>query len=68
MANAWVEQIFDAKIATTGGIIRRKKTAVARYASLSVLTGAVKARQFHLIEMGDQYVILCNTGEMKVLV
>lgn len=64
----WVENIFTAKIAKEDGIVRRKKTTVARYASVDELIAAVKKRKFHMIETGDQYVIVCNTGAIKIVV
>lgn len=64
----WIENIFSAKIATEEGIVRRKKTSVALYASPEELIAAVKKRKFHLIETGDQYVIVCNSGAVKIVV
>lgn len=64
----WVENIFSAKIATEEGIVRRKKTTVQRYASKEDLIAAVKKRRFHLIETGDQYVIVCNSGGVRIIV
>jgi hypothetical protein len=64
----WIEKIFSAKIATEEGVVRRKKTSVERYATLDDLIAAVKKRKFHLIETGDQYVIVCNTGAVKIVV
>lgn len=64
----WVENIFSAKIATEDGVVRRKKTTVQRYASKEELIAAVKKRRFHLIETGDQYVIVCNSGDVRIIV
>ena len=63
----WIENIFSAKIATEEGIVRRKKSSVERYASRAELIAAVKKRNFHLIETGDQFVVVCNTGAVKIL-
>lgn len=64
----WIENIFSAKIAIEQGVVRRKKTTVARYASFEKLVEAVKKRKFHMIETGDQYIIVCNSGSIKILV
>lgn len=64
--NAWLEQIFGAKIAQRGGLVRRKKADVHRYASLSQLLREVERRGWHLIETGDQYVIVCNKGTVRL--
>jgi len=66
--SAWVEQIFKAKAARSGGIVRRRKTSVAKYASEAELAAAVKKRGFHMIEIADQYVVFCRTGRMSVIV
>jgi len=63
----WIENIFSAKIATEEGVVRRKKTTVQRYASREELIAAVKKRRFHLIETGDQYVIVCNSGDVRII-
>lgn len=65
--SAWIDQIFKTRVSKNGGIARRKKASVHKYASRDVLIRAVKRRGFHLIEIGDQYVILCNTGDMRVI-
>lgn len=64
----WIENIFSAKIASEEGIVRRKKSTVEKYATAKELIAAVKKRNFHLIETGDQYVIVCNSGAVKIVV
>jgi hypothetical protein len=64
---AWIERIFNAKQAKTNGIIRRSIKAVNTIASEDELKQAVKLRNFHLVKTKEQYVILCNTGDMKLL-
>lgn len=64
----WIEKIFSAKIAAEEGVVRRKKTTVQRYASKEDIVAAVKERRFHLIETGDQYVIVCNSGDIRIIV
>lgn len=59
--------MFAAKIATVDGIVRRKKSSVAMHASREELIAAVKKRNFHLIETGDQFVVICNSGAVKII-
>jgi hypothetical protein len=63
---AFIKQIFQAEAAKTGGIVRRKKASIEKSASLSELLEEIKRRGFHLIESGDQYIIICNSGLFKV--
>ena len=62
----FINQIFEAKAVTHGGIVRRKIANVNRYATFGYLLEEVEARSFHLIETGDQYVIICNSGNFKL--
>ncbi len=64
---AWVRQIFNAQAARNGGVVRRKISSVRRFASDAELENEVKIRGFHMVVSGDQYVILCNTGQFKLV-
>ena len=66
MAGAWIEQIFRAASANNGNVVRRSKDSIRRYASMAVLLREVRARGFHMVDTGNQVVILCNTGAMRV--
>lgn len=63
----YINRIFEAKSTKNGGIVRRKIANVEKYASFKYLVKEVEARGFHLIETGDQYVIFCSTGSLKLL-
>ena len=58
--NEWIEQIFEAHAVLNGGVVRRSVSDVEHYASRAALLAAVRQRAFHLIETGDQFVIVCN--------
>jgi hypothetical protein len=62
----WIERVFDAKIVKKEGLVRRKKSDVHYYASFDALLDYVRENRWHLIETGNQYVILCNPGAMKI--
>jgi hypothetical protein len=66
-SDAWIKQIFQAKAAKTGGIVRRQITSVAQFASSAALEAEVKARGFHMVETGAQYVIFCHTGNFRMI-
>lgn len=65
--DAWISQIFQAKVAKNGGLVRRKITSVEKHASEERLLFAVKKRGFHMVRIGDWYVVLCNEGDVKVV-
>jgi hypothetical protein len=62
----WIEQIFEAKIVNKEGIVRRNKTDVHSHASLDELLDYTRENGWHLIETGNQYVVLCHPGAMKI--
>jgi hypothetical protein len=63
----WIEQIFRAKAASTGGVIRRKVSSVLKHATVDALIEAVNRRGFHLILNGEYFVILCNSTNVIIV-
>lgn len=63
---AWLDQVFSAGQVAKGGIVRRSVFDVDQNASREELIDEAKERGFHVIETGDQYVILCHQGEMVI--
>jgi hypothetical protein len=65
--SAWIDQIFDADQAKNNGVVRRARSSVDKDGGgIAALRAEVVARGFHLVETGDQCVILCHPGELKV--
>jgi hypothetical protein len=62
----WLKQIFKADIVRKDGIVRRKKSDVKKYASYGALLRMVKRYDFHLISTGEQYIVVCNKGSLKI--
>lgn len=65
--NKWIKQIFSAAAVGKGAVVRRDLTWVEKNASLKDLEEEVRKRRFHMILTGDQCVIICNSGHMKVV-
>lgn len=63
----WMNQIFEAKKAQDGGVVRRAVADVKKYGSVAELKRRVRENEFHLIRTGDQYVVLCHRGTLKVI-
>jgi hypothetical protein len=61
-----IDEIFSAAISKNHGIVRRSKHDIDALIGFRRLLAAVKNRDFHLIETGDQYVIVCNPGVIQV--
>lgn len=66
MSSAWVRQIFTAQQVQSGGVVRRNIWDVERYASIEEVVEEARARGFHVVETGDQLVILCHTGALHI--
>jgi hypothetical protein len=62
----WLGQIFAAKSATSGGVVRRSKHWVKTEIGLERFELAVRARGFHLIEAGSQLVVICHSGPINL--
>lgn len=64
---AWAESVFSAKAVDRGGIVRRSVASIEREIGREAFEAEVKRRRFHLIEIGGQYVVLCNMGHMRIV-
>lgn len=62
---AWVDQMFQAA-AANGGVVRRARADVDKYASLAEVIAEAKTKGFHVIETGGQVVVLCHAGQMVI--
>ena len=65
MASAWVLQIFRAQ-AAEGGVVRRSTYDVHRNDAFDEIIEYARERQFHVIETGQQIVILCHEGDLVI--
>ncbi|MBS9718727.1 N-(5'-phosphoribosyl)anthranilate isomerase [Pseudohalocynthiibacter aestuariivivens] len=63
----WLRQIFDAKSARDGGIVRRKTKDVERIVGRTALEMELRRRGFHAVENAGQIVIFCNNAPVKVI-
>lgn len=63
----WLDQLFSSRAALTGGVVRRKARDVERIVGRPRLEHEVRQRSFHMMKIGEQYVIICNTGDMTII-
>lgn len=59
--------MFESQLARRGGVIRRKIANIEKYASIRLLIDEVKRRGFHIIVVGDDLLIICNSGNCKLV-
>ncbi len=62
----WLDQIFSAKSAVTGGVVRRNRRWVEAEIGMDLFEQTVRARGFHLIEAGQQLVVICHSGKVTL--
>lgn len=64
---SWCDAVFTAKAAAIGGIVRRAVRDVDREIGREAFVREVRRRGYHLVEVGGQYVVICNQGQMTVV-
>jgi hypothetical protein len=65
---AWIDQIFEARIVKEGGSVRRHIADADRLGGgLENFLDEVEKRGFHVVQVGDQLVVLCNRGDIHIL-
>lgn len=66
VSDSWIAEIFSAKAAQNGGVIRRSRRWVEAEVGLGAFEATVRARGFHLIEAGEQLVVICHSGPVRL--
>ena len=65
--DAWIDQVFRAKAARRGSVVRRSVRWVEREIGREAFVAAARARGYHMIGCGGQYVVICNGGGVRVI-
>lgn len=63
----WLNQVFAAKAASNGGVVRRKITDVEAKVGRAAFELEVRRRGFHLVEAGTQFLVICDTGDIRLI-
>jgi hypothetical protein len=64
--DGWIDLVFSAK-AANGGVIRRAIGWVGNEVGHDRFAAEVRRRGFHLLVTQTQYVVVCNTGPVRML-
>ena len=59
--------VFDAKVCRKGGILRRVVAEEPREVARNALVSDVRRRGWHQIQIGNQDVVFCHTGDLRIL-
>ncbi|WP_238991833.1 N-(5'-phosphoribosyl)anthranilate isomerase [Gemmobacter caeruleus] len=65
-AERWLRQIFSAQ-AAQGGVVRRSVGWVDREVGRARFVAEVRRRGFHLISSGNQFIVVCHSGPVDLL-
>lgn len=63
----WLRQIFTARAAAEGGIVRRGGRDVERIVGRARFEAELRRRGFRAVENAGQYVIFCNRGPIRLI-
>jgi hypothetical protein len=64
--SAWIDQMFGARQVNKGGLVRRSRADIDKYASIGEVIAEAKRRSSHVIESGDQVIVLCNEDGLVI--
>jgi hypothetical protein len=63
---AWVDQLFSASTVDNGGVVRRSMADVKSNNALTEIIETAREAGFHVIATGDQLLVICNKGHIKI--
>ena len=61
----WLLQMFSARAAREGGIVRRQVRDVERIMGRRAFESELRRRGYHAVENAGQFVIFCNAEPVK---
>jgi hypothetical protein len=64
----WLRQLFSAKAAIDGGVIRRQVCDVERILGRASFEDEVRRRGYRMVENAGQYIIFCNREAVRIIV
>ena len=63
----WLRQVFSSQAARDGGVVRRKSRDVERLIGRDAFEAELRRRGYRAIENAGQYVIFCNSEEIRLV-
>ncbi|MFD1343882.1 N-(5'-phosphoribosyl)anthranilate isomerase [Litorisediminicola beolgyonensis] len=64
----WLDQVFSARAVAKGGVVRRAVRDTERMVGRAILASEVRRCGFHMVECGGQFIVICNDGEVQIVV
>jgi len=66
-ADFWVATVFSAKAVAKGAVVRRSVHWVAREIGTQRFVDEVRARGYHMVETGGQFIVICNHAPLRII-
>lgn len=63
----WVDQVFSAAQSRNGGVVRRSLNDVEHFNAYDEIVRRARNKGWHVIETGDQLVVLCHPGDLTIV-
>lgn len=63
----WMVQLFSARSAAEGGIVRRKIADVERMVGRERFLSEVRRRGYRTVENAGQFIVFCNRQPVRLL-
>lgn len=63
----WMDQVFRAKAAESGGVVRRAIRDVEREVGLAAFELEVRRRGYHMVLCAGQAIVICNRGPIQMV-
>ncbi|MEJ8561206.1 N-(5'-phosphoribosyl)anthranilate isomerase [Yoonia sp. GPGPB17] len=61
----WLRQIFSSQAARDGGVVRRKSRDIERLIGRDEFEAELRRRGYRAVENAGQYVIFCNSEDIR---
>lgn len=65
-ADAWMQNIFNAKAARLDGVVRRNIKDIERIVDTTRFATELQRRGYHAVLNGDQIIIFCNKQSVRL--
>jgi hypothetical protein len=63
----WITQLFSARAAAEGGIVRRSLSDIDRLVGRDRFMHEVRRRGFRAVENAGQVIVFCNRQDVRIL-
>ncbi|WP_327794770.1 N-(5'-phosphoribosyl)anthranilate isomerase [Harenicola maris] len=63
----WLRQLFSAKAAREGGVVRRKLRDMERFVGRRAFDAELRRRGYSAVENAGQIIIFCNAEPLRVI-